>query len=236
MRGRAEYAHLPYLPLMSLLRRDGPLGPRGSPGRLAALMELLLIRHALPRRVELESGPADPELSETGHQQARHLAEYLEGEQIDRLVTSPLKRAVQTAAPITDLLGLHAEVHDGVSEFDAESSEYVPIEELKASNDPRWQEMLEGTWVPEGGMTRTEFRDIVVPAIDEIILGSPSQRVAVTCHGGVINAYFSHMLGLAEPMFFEPHYTSISRLVASSRGHRTLVSINEITHLPDARH
>jgi len=199
-------------------------------------LELLLIRHALPLRVELATGAADPELSVTGHTQARHLAEYLKGERIDRLITSPLKRAVQTAEPITELLGLEAEVHHGVSEFDALSSEYVPIEELKATNDPRWQEMLDGTWVPEGGMTRDEFRDVVVPAVDEIIASSPSQRVAVTCHGGVINAYLSHMLGLDEPMFFEPHYTSISRLVASSRGHRTLVSINEITHLPDARH
>lgn len=198
-------------------------------------MDLLLIRHALPLRVELESGIADPDLSEVGHAQARLLAEYLKGEKIDRLITSPLKRAVQTAEPISALLGLTAEVEEGVSEFDASSSEYVPIEELKASNDPRWQEMLDGTWTPEDGMSREEFRDIVVPAINSIIDGSPSQRVAVTCHGGVINAFFSHMLGLTEPMFFEPHYTSINRLVASSRGHRTLVAINEIGHLPDTR-
>jgi probable phosphoglycerate mutase len=182
------------------------------------------------------TGPADPELSDLGHAQARHLAEYLEGERVDRLITSPLRRAVQTAQPVSERLGLDTEVHEGVSEFDALSSEYVPIEELKATNDPRWQEMLDGTWQTEEGMTRHEFRDVVVPAIDEIIAGSSSQRVAVTCHGGVINAYFSHMLGLDEPMFFEPHYTSISRLIASSRGHRTLVSVNEIAHLPDARH
>ena len=43
-------------------------------------MELLLIRHALPVRVEgAEGTAADPELAELGHEQARALAEYLRG-------------------------------------------------------------------------------------------------------------------------------------------------------------
>ena len=41
-------------------------------------MELLLIRHALPFRVEVEEGTAaDPELSDAGHAQAEALAEFL---------------------------------------------------------------------------------------------------------------------------------------------------------------
>lgn len=40
-------------------------------------MELLLIRHALPVRRELEQGIADPELSEAGLAQAERLADYL---------------------------------------------------------------------------------------------------------------------------------------------------------------
>jgi len=51
------------------------------------------------------------------------------------------------------------------------------------------------------------------------------------CHGGVINAYLAHVLGLDDLLFFEPAYTSISRVRASRRGHRMLVSANETAHL-----
>lgn len=43
-------------------------------------MELLLVRHALPVRRRLDDGPADPELSPEGREQAERLAAYLSGE------------------------------------------------------------------------------------------------------------------------------------------------------------
>ena len=46
-------------------------------------MELLLIRHALPIRREDVDGPADPELSEAGRDQALHLANWLADERLD---------------------------------------------------------------------------------------------------------------------------------------------------------
>ena len=70
-------------------------------------MELLLIRHGLPVRRELEIGAADPELSEAGHAQAGHLAEYLAAEApLDALYASTLNRARQTADPIAERFGL----------------------------------------------------------------------------------------------------------------------------------
>src|SRR6476661_554032 len=68
---------------------------------VADRMELLLIRHALPVRIEGEEGTAaDPELDELGHVQAQALADYLAGEPIDALYVSPMRRAVQTAEPV----------------------------------------------------------------------------------------------------------------------------------------
>ena len=61
-------------------------------------MELILIRHGLPHRVENEDGsPADPELSEEGIEQAEKLARWLENEKIDAFYCSPLMRAIMTA-------------------------------------------------------------------------------------------------------------------------------------------
>ena len=101
-------------------------------------MELVLVRHALPVRRELKEGVADPELAPEGRVQAERLGEYLGSEEVSALYVSPLKRARETAAPLAARLGVEAVVDDDISEFDRNSSEYVPIEELRGTNDPRW--------------------------------------------------------------------------------------------------
>ena len=63
---------------------------------------------------------------------------------------------------------------------------------------------------------------VVVEAVERIVAAHPGQRVAVVCHGGVINAYAGHVLGIDEPLFFLPAYTSISRVLAASTGERSI--------------
>ncbi len=199
-------------------------------------MELLLIRHALPVRRELESGAADPELSEAGLAQAVHLAQYLSSEHLDGVYASSMQRARQTAEPMAAERDLEIVLRDGITEFDRFSSEYVPVEELKAANDPRWQQMLAGEW--DGDEDEDEFRSRTIEAIEEIIADHSGQRIAVVCHGGVINAYLSSIMGLTGDAsgsggrgFFYPNYTSIHRVAASSRGDRSVITINETSHL-----
>jgi probable phosphoglycerate mutase len=195
-------------------------------------VELLLIRHALPVRRELEVGTADPELSESGHAQAGHLAEYLAAEApLDALYASPLNRARQTAAPLAERFGLDVVVDDGVAEWDRHSNEYVPIEELKAADDPRWQALLRGEWTSHDESPE-QFAARVVDAIEAIVARHRSERAAVVCHGGVINTYLAHVLGLgAQHSFFYPNYTSIHRVAAATSGERSIVTINETAHL-----
>lgn len=194
-------------------------------------MELLLIRHGLPVRRELVDGPADPELSESGLAQAERLADYLATESLDAVYASPLRRAHQTAMPVAGRRGLSITLVDGVAEWDRNSNEYVPVEELKATNDPRYAAMMSGEWTA-AEETREEFHHRVVTALEALIDAHPGQRIAVSCHGGVINSYVGHVLGLPVGQhFFYPNYTSIHRIVASRRGHREVVTLNETAHL-----
>jgi probable phosphoglycerate mutase len=193
-------------------------------------MELMLIRHGLPIRREGVDGPADPELSTAGLEQARHLAAYLADEPIDAVYASPLQRARQTAEPVAASRNLEVTVIDAVAEWDRNSNEYVPIEELKAANDPRWHAMMRGEW--DADETPEEFRSRVVQALDALVDAHPGQKIAVSCHGGVINAYLAHVLGLPVSQgFFYPNYTSIHRIAASRSGHRSIVTVNETAHL-----
>ncbi|MEY2754265.1 MAG: hypothetical protein RJB65_623 [Actinomycetota bacterium] len=194
-------------------------------------MELILIRHGLPVRRELSEGIADPELSPAGLAQAEHLADYLAPEPIDAVYASPLRRAHQTALALAKRKGLEVRLVDGVAEWDRNSNEYVPIEELKAANDPRYHAMMSGEWTVQEE-TREEFRDRVVSTLDELVERHAGERIAVSCHGGVINAYLLHVLGLpVGPGFFYPNYTSIHRVAASRGGQRSIVTVNETSHL-----
>ena len=194
-------------------------------------MEIVLVRHGLPLRVELETGIADPELAAEGHEQAEKMAAYLGVEDIEAIYVSPLRRAIETARPLCKLLGIEAVVSEGVAEFDRNSREYVPVEELRATNDPRWEKLLRGEWdgVDEDPSL---FKSRVVETVDDMIAKHPGGRVVVVCHGGVINQYLAHVLGIETHIgFFYPKYTSIHRVMAARSGQRSIVSINEAAHL-----
>ena len=139
--------------------------------------------------------------------------------------SSPTTATLMPAEPLAASKGLAINVIDSVAEWDRNSSQYVPIEELKATNDPRWQAMVRGEWSAHDE-TPEEFASRVVAALEQLIDAHSGQRVAVSCHGGVINAYLSLSHG-----FFYPNYTSIHRIAASRGGHRSVVTVNETSHL-----
>ncbi|RLE17547.1 MAG: histidine phosphatase family protein, partial [Actinobacteria bacterium] len=152
-------------------------------------------------------------------------------ESLDAIYASPLKRAQQTAAPLAARSDVEIITSAGVAEWDQNSSEYVPVEELKAANDPRWQALLNGEWASDE--SEEDFRERTMSAIESIVAGHGGQRVAVVCHGGVINGYLSEILKLREFArgFFYPNYTSIHRVAAASSGERSIITINETSHL-----
>ena len=192
-------------------------------------VELWLIRHALPVRIDGGSAPADPALSPEGARQADRLAAWWAPHGVDHVYASPLRRAQETAAPLAEAAGAPTTTEAALTEFDAHLPSYVPMEELRA--DPvAWQEAVEAWTSPEAEQERQEFRRTVVAAVDAIADAHRGQRVAVVCHGGVINAYLSQLLHLPGTIFFEPAYTSVSRVISGDT-HRQLVSLNEAPHL-----
>jgi 2,3-bisphosphoglycerate-dependent phosphoglycerate mutase len=191
-------------------------------------MQLILIRHALPARQVSISGPANPGLTEQGHAQAQHLAKYFSNEPLQAIYSSPMLRAIETASHLAAAQGLELLYEDGLAEFDRHASTYVPIEELRAANDARWREMAQ-----EDPADAAEFRSTVVASIEGIIARHVEDKVAVVCHAGVIGSYMAHVLGITMigRSFFAPNYTSISRVMASRKGGRSVFTLNETSHL-----
>ena len=74
-------------------------------------MDLLWIRHAEPERIAGGTGvPANPRLTERGQQQAQRLADWLAHEHVDVVLSSPQRRAQETALPIARAHGLEVQV------------------------------------------------------------------------------------------------------------------------------
>lgn len=191
-------------------------------------MELILIRHGLPEHRKTDDGqPADPALSEIGLSQADKVADWLESHPIDHLYSSPMKRALETARPLSRLKGLDVQVEDGVAEYDRKADHYIPVEKLKELDYDRWKQLMNGKM----NSKFPGFAEEVCSSLDRIVNDNRGKRVAVTCHGGVINVWACHVLGMAPRMFFNPNYTSISRFMVASSGEKSIITLNEHAHL-----
>lgn len=197
-------------------------------------MEIVLVRHALPVRIDAtpDGAPADPELSERGHEQAQRLLPALAGAEITALYSSPSRRARQTAAPLEQALGLTAEVDDGLAEFDTAHSSYVPVEELKAEGDPRYTALLHGD-IYSHDVDPAAFRARVVETVERIVARHPGGRAVLFSHAGAINAATGAVLGQEKTIWFAPDYCSLSRIGAARDGRRGIVSLNETGHVRD---
>ncbi len=197
-------------------------------------MELVLVRHALPVRIDAthDGSPADPGLADLGRVQARRVVQALAGEEITHLYSSPAARALETAAPLVDQLGLPLIVEPGLAEFDVAHTSYVPVEELRAAGDPRWEALVAGD-LYHADIDPLAFRDRVVAAVEDIASRHPGGRAVLFMHSGSINAYAGHVTGQQRPLWFAPAYASVSRIGAARDGRRGVVSLNETGHVRD---
>ncbi len=199
------------------------------------MTELLFIRHAQPL-----SGEADPRLSAAGRRQAERLGQWLTGERIDVIVTSPMARAHETAEIAAERMGRPiTATFEALREWDKDhlaDGNYVALEDLGAGN-ARFEALRTGRYedfIP--AIDRGEFLSRARRVMDELVDRWPDQRVAAFSHGGLINAALATLLGLEERLFFFlPDYTSISTVRVMPGGRRVVRALNATAHLDGQR-
>ena len=191
-------------------------------------MQLLVIRHALPLRSEPGEG-SDPELSEEGIEQAKRLPDALARFPIARIVSSPQRRAVQTAQPVADALGLTVEIDDRVAEYDRDLAHYTPIEEASQED---LQRLIEGH-LP-GGVDEEAFIARVKAGVADIVASAEhDDTVAVFSHGGVINALVHDIMRTERLLCVQVDYAGVTRLLSSRDGRLGVASVNGTEHVWD---
>ncbi|BBY45169.1 phosphoglycerate kinase [Mycolicibacterium celeriflavum] len=192
-------------------------------------MQLLIIRHALPLRSEPGRG-SDPDLSEEGVEQAKRLPDALARFPISRLVSSPQRRAIQTAQPVADALGLQIGVDDRLAEYDRDLSHYTPVEEISEEDMRR----LANGELPSG-VDQSAFLTRVKAGVADIVRAADREdTVALFSHGGVINALVHDVMCTERLLCVQVDYAGITRLLwSSSRETFFVAGVNATEHVWD---
>ena len=205
------------------------------------MTEIWLVRHGetpwnVERRVQ---GWEDIPLNGTGVGQAqalgRHLAQLqATGTEIDAIYTSDLRRAHQTAAILSESLGLDTSLEPGVRERHfgvLQGLIFTSTEEHQPEATAIWRSREPEAALP-GGESLGTFHRRVVGAIEALARKHPGQRIVVVSHGGAMDVMWRHAQGvdLRAPRAAPLLNASINRLQVGPRGW-TILSWGEVDHL-----
>ena len=215
-------------------------GQTGSPTRL------ILLRHgqtelSVERRY---SGHGDPELTELGQKQAaaaaRALATRLSGQGVEPAVvlSSPLRRARQTAAAVAETTGADLEVRDRLIETDFGGWEGLTFTEAR-ERDPE----LHGRWLgsadvePPGGESFRAVGERVEAERARIVEEFAGRTVVLVSHVTPIKMLLRTALGAGDEVLYRMHLDLACLNIADfyPDGGASVRLVNETSYLDDLR-
>ncbi|GAB3625168.1 histidine phosphatase family protein [Pandoraea terrae] len=185
---------------------------------------LTLIRHGETdwNRAKRIQGHTDIPLSEEGVRQAGQLGARIahdvatHGSVFDRVLSSDLMRAAQTAEPVARACGLTVECTERLRERSYGVFETLVVDEIKAQHAEayaHWQSRDPDFVIP-GGESLTGFYTRVTAYADFLVRHYQGLRVALVAHGGVLDCFYrlATNLALSEPRTYPLLNASVNRL------------------------
>ena len=148
-------------------------------------------------------GITDVDLTDKGRAQARELGEKLRDYKIDLIVSSPLKRALETARMVEGGRGVPIEVDRRLIEQD-----YGVYEGADRLDPGFWAVKRTFAVRYPGGESMMDVAGRVYPLLKELKDRYPGRTVLLVCHGGVcrvIRSYFEDMTNEEFPRWSVPN-------------------------------
>lgn len=139
-------------------------------------------------------GQIDTPLNATGHVQAQRLAARLGETPHDRLFTSDLQRARETAAPLATAWARPALPLSDLREQSFGILEGVRVADVPTLHPELWALWLEhqADFALPGGESLRRFHDRVLGAVRRLAGAHAGERIAVVTHGGVLDMLWRH--------------------------------------------
>ena len=167
----------------------------------------MLVRHGetVGNREKIAHGQSESPLTATGRLQARYTAEFLAslGEPFDRVYSSPLSRAQETARVIAEHHALPVHTHPGLMEGHLGVLEGVTYSALREFGFAR-RAIADDNFVEHKGESPRSLALRVANAIAEIKTQHAGERIVVVSHGGAISHCLAYLNN--ESPIFGPQY------------------------------
>lgn len=200
-------------------------------------MRLILLRHGYSafNKLACLTGQFDAPLDAVGHEQAEKASEYiLQNFVVDKIYSSDLCRAVNTAKPISDALGLPIIKSAALRELDLGKWQGMKISEVGEKYPDVYPLCVTDSSVPFGGAE--SYDDLIKRASDEIkriATENNGKNVLVATHGGFIRALlFAFGYQNAKSVFDIEHITNCSVTVIDYDGEKSdFICVNKNDYL-----
>jgi alpha-ribazole phosphatase/probable phosphoglycerate mutase len=161
---------------------------------------LILVRHAETDMAGRFCGHSDPEVNSRGRQQLAGIVDRLSEYPIQRIYTSDLRRAIQTAEAIAAHFGLGFEIRSGLREIHFGTWEGLSWNEIQ-ERDPVaancWAEQYPNLTAP-GGEPFQQFRQRVSAEASFLNTVATEFPIAVVTHAGFIRVLLTSFYGVTE--------------------------------------
>jgi probable phosphoglycerate mutase len=140
-------------------------------------------------------GRGDFSLNEAGRAQAAAAARVIAERPVVAVVSSPVTRALETAAPIAAALGMAVTVEAGFSEIDFGAWSGARFDAL--AEQPAWRawNAFRSTARTPGGESALDVQARAVGAMGRLAATWREGEVVVVSHADVIKAVLGHVLG-----------------------------------------
>jgi alpha-ribazole phosphatase len=163
------------------------------------MSDILFVRHAATEMAGRFCGHSDPDLNPLGQTQLAELVTTLAGEQIDRVYSSDLKRALRTAHAIAAAHDIALETRPALREIHFGEWEGLCWEEIERRDlhyAHRWLAEFPRLPAPSGETFR-EFEARVLAEISDLPDNQPGP-IAVVTHAGVLRVVLQHFCGCSD--------------------------------------
>lgn len=163
-------------------------------------MEIYFVRHGQTDYNILGKyyGRTDIQLNEMGEKQAREIAKFLSGISFDKIITSPLKRAYDTARIIGEGRKIPIEKEELLCEQDFgifEGKTYIQLQKEYPIELKAWNKDFSNT-APTGGESFRQVRERIDRFVEKLKV-QEEERILLVAHKGSFGHFFASILGLS---------------------------------------